>query len=163
MKEIEKIIDKYFEGETSAAEEKELRRFFATDTVPEHLEVYRPLFAYFDEEIEKQSKNHRLAMPNRRKVFLWVSGVAATILLLLGLGQRYIFPGQVFCSGDYVVINGRCYTDRETIRQHAFQALQEVSTLEQELFPRMMDEEEADRELIENQLKELGEFFLDDE
>ena len=48
---IDELLNRYFEGETSAEEEQKLRRFFASDNVPENLSAYKPLFAYFDEEI----------------------------------------------------------------------------------------------------------------
>ena len=53
---IEELLERYFEGETSAAEEKQIRAFFASGEVPEHLAVYAPLFAYFDEEIERDAE-----------------------------------------------------------------------------------------------------------
>ena len=37
---IEELLERYFEGETSAAEEKRIRAFFASGEVPEHLAVY---------------------------------------------------------------------------------------------------------------------------
>ena len=43
MKDIETLLNKYFEGETTCEEERRLRRFFAEGLVPEHLEVYRPI------------------------------------------------------------------------------------------------------------------------
>ena len=47
---IDELLDKYFEGETSCEEERELRRFFTEEEVPEHLQMYRPLFAYLNRE-----------------------------------------------------------------------------------------------------------------
>jgi len=162
MRQIEELLDKYFEGETSSAEEKELRKFFSSGDVPEHLMVHKPLFAYFDEEIKKEEATIiKKRMPERRKVLLWVSGVAAAVLLLLGIGQLYIFPGKTFCSENYVVINGRCYTDPHTIREHALNALQEITTNERDLFPLM--EEDEDRQVIEDQFRALGSFFTDDD
>ena len=49
---IEELLEKYFDGQTTCEEERALRRFFASDQVPEHLEVYRPLFACIDQEAE---------------------------------------------------------------------------------------------------------------
>lgn len=46
---MEELLERYFEGETSAAEEKLIRAFFASGEVPEHLAAYIPLFAYFEE------------------------------------------------------------------------------------------------------------------
>lgn len=49
---IDDLLEKYFEGETTCEEEQQLRRFFATGDVPEHLAIYRPLFACIDREAE---------------------------------------------------------------------------------------------------------------
>ena len=41
---IEELLERYFDGETSAAEEKQIRAFFASGEVPEHLaEACSPL------------------------------------------------------------------------------------------------------------------------
>lgn len=178
MENIQQLLNKYFEGETSSAEEKELRQFFASAEVPEHLMMYKPLFAYFDEEILKEEASsegidkqlgeiiipsvEKKVIPQHRIILRWVSGVAAAVLLLLGVGQLFIFPDRAYCSGNYVVINGRCYTDIHKVREHALNALQEVSDTDRELFP-VMDDEDIDREIIENQFRELGNFFSDDE
>lgn len=42
---IEELIDRYFEGQTSCEEERELRSFFTQENVPESLQVYRPLLS----------------------------------------------------------------------------------------------------------------------
>ncbi len=45
-KKIEQLLEKYFEGETSLNEEKELRDFFQQDEIPEHLKSYIDQFSY---------------------------------------------------------------------------------------------------------------------
>lgn len=52
---IEELLNKYFEGETTCEEERELRRFFTRGIIPEHLQMYRPMFAFLNEE-NRQSK-----------------------------------------------------------------------------------------------------------
>ena len=52
---IEELLNKYFDGDTTCEEERELRRFFTQETVPEHLKEYSPLFAFLDKE-NKQAK-----------------------------------------------------------------------------------------------------------
>lgn len=173
---IEELIERYFEGETSAEEEKSLRSFFAAREVPEHLSAYIPLFAYFDEEIRskeesKGEKSEKTAAYTllfqkeksvRRKVFYALSGVAASLLFLLAL-QRYMLPADpCFCSDNYVVINGRCYTDLHKVRSLALEALEEVATPADEYFP-PSDPAAEERLLIDNQLRELGSFFSDNE
>lgn len=48
MTEIDKLIEKYFDGNTSCEEERALRRFFTHEEVPPRLAIYRPLFVYLD-------------------------------------------------------------------------------------------------------------------
>lgn len=173
---IEELLERYFEGETSAAEERQIRAFFASEEVPEHLAAYKPLFAYFDEEIGREAELQKggpdsdseslsvsLRPRNRKRAALYIlSGVAACVLALLSL-TRLLYPADpCFCSDNYVVINGRCYTDIHKVRSLAIEALQEVATPADDYFPEM-DKDEADRRIIDNQLKELGSLFSEDE
>ena len=171
---MEELLDRYFEGETSAGEEQRIRAFFASGDVPEHLAAYKPLFAYFDKEIEQLKEEEAAPVPVlhvgshkseagvRRAVLYTLSGVAACVLALLSF-SRLLYPADpCFCSDNYVVINGRCYTDIHKVRSLAFEALQEVATPADEYFP-AEDQDEADRQIIDNQLKELGSLFSEDE
>lgn len=169
---IDELLERYFEGETSAEDERRLRSFFASDGVPEHLVAYKPLFAYFDEEIVRtESESHpetismsveRSGKRTKKAVLYILSGVAACFLALLSISRLLVPTDPCFCSGNYVVINGRCYTDIHKVRSSAFEALQEVATPENEYFPET-DYDSTDREIIDNQLKELGSLFSDDE
>lgn len=44
LKQVEQLLSKYWEGETSLTEEKQLQQFFSYGDVPAHLLVYRDLF-----------------------------------------------------------------------------------------------------------------------
>jgi hypothetical protein len=145
---IDDLLNSYFEGETTAEEEQQLRDFFASGKAPQRLAAYKPLFAYFDEEIRKEQEQAKTKTPPaRRKLLYWVSGIAATVLLLIGLRQAFIpaaLPDPCLCSGNYVIINGRCYTDMEKARSMALEALQEVATPADAYFPGggLFDDEE---------------------
>ena len=105
---IDELLNRYFEGETSAEEEQKLRRFFASDNVPENLSAYKPLFAYFDEEIAAErdmaeeiwSEIAPEALPekrfrlNRKSVVYVLSAVAACVLVFLGISQL-LYPAAV--------------------------------------------------------------------
>ena len=39
---IDELLNRYFEGETSSEEERELRAFFTSGNVPDRLAVYTP-------------------------------------------------------------------------------------------------------------------------
>jgi hypothetical protein len=46
MKDIENLLEKYYEGETSLEEEKQLREFFQGNGVPDHLESHAAQFRF---------------------------------------------------------------------------------------------------------------------
>lgn len=179
---IDELLNRYFEGETSAEEELQLRAFFSSGNVPERLAVYMPMFAYFEEESlkAKQPAEEMIAIdediqamledkPGKtgkafglRPVLYLVTGIVASFLLLLGLNHLLNPVDPCFCSDNYVVINGRCYTDIHKVRSMAMEALQEVATPADEYFPEA-DQDEADRAIIDNQLDELRSLFDDNE
>ena len=154
MMEIEQLLEQYFEGLTTSAEEAVLRRFFTSDGVPENLLMYKPLFVYFNEEIAK-SQTKRIH--SRKTVIFWLSGAAACAAILIGsfflASQQKRCPGK----GDYVIIDGRCYTDAATIRKTMLKTLHEVSDGNE--LP-LDDKPVRMTDMVENQLKEFD-FLLD--
>ncbi len=82
---IEKLLEKYFEGETTISEEKELKVYFTRETVPSHLERYRDLFQYFSEESTvTATKELTLNTDRKRFVYTWI-GIAASVALIAGV------------------------------------------------------------------------------
>jgi hypothetical protein len=99
IKEIEKLLDKYYEGETSLDEEKILKDFFLSGNVPVELAAYSNQFLYFaeashdemnEQDLEKKVFGEVVEIPvvsihSRRNRFYYISGIAATVLLFIGL------------------------------------------------------------------------------
>jgi len=99
IKQIEELIEKYYNGDTSLEEERKLQWFFQTQPVPERLKSEAQMFRYYylrknDEPagnlnkklgdlIDQQSQKRVLF--GTSKSFYWISGVAASILILVGL------------------------------------------------------------------------------
>jgi hypothetical protein len=81
---IEQLIDKYFEGQTSTAEEKELKNYFSSSDVAQHLEQYVPIFGYFTQAKEQQFTQTIPLHTKKQFNVLWIS-VAASVVLLLGI------------------------------------------------------------------------------
>ena len=163
--EIEQLLKQYFEGRTTAEEEATLRRFFTTGDVPDPLRIYKPLFVHFDNEARKQSEtppvfenNRQTGRSKTRKTFiLWMSGIAASAAILTGLFFVGAPPNACPGSGNYVMINGRCYTDAATIRSTALKTLLDVSE-QKELTP---DHKPSNvKDMIENQLKDFDFLLL---
>jgi len=81
---IEILIEKYFEGETSIAEENELKAYFSSSDVAQHLEQYRSVFGYFS---QAQSQQYKAAIPlkaKKRSNVAWLS-IAATVVVMFGI------------------------------------------------------------------------------
>ena len=84
---IEKLLEKYFEADTTASEEKVLRDYFSRETVAEHLKKYAPMFNYFSEEKEERSVKEFLPPGSGTSRKIWYSwfSAAAIVLLLVGV------------------------------------------------------------------------------
>lgn len=127
---IQQLIDKYMNGQTTVDEEQLIARYFRTATdVPDTLKPYRDMFAYFDEGMPlgtlpefdgsaEQSDtrvapdSNNVVAPRRRslRIAAWWSGavaVAAAVALLL-IMHRPSAPVQPIASA--VVVSDTCST-----------------------------------------------------
>lgn len=90
---IEIIIEKYFQGETSIAEENELKNYFTSTNVAQHLEHYKPFFGYFSLAKEQKFKQEIPLLPksrDKKRNVAWLS-IAASVVVLLGIGTYGYF------------------------------------------------------------------------
>ena len=80
---IEKLLEKYLEAETSIQEETILQDYFSQDAVAPHLYEYKALFTYFGtSKAERFTKT--IPLKPRRAHWKWLS-VAAAVLLLFSV------------------------------------------------------------------------------
>lgn len=80
---IEKLLEKYENGETSLKEERLLKNYFSRNTVDPHLEMYKPMFDYF---LVNQQEQFTKDVPLKTKKlfnYKWIS-VAAVAVLMVG-------------------------------------------------------------------------------
>jgi len=153
MDDIKELIDKYFEGLTSADEEAALRRFFTSDEVPEQLSIYKPLFAYFENTIKERERKTIFRIP--KKTMLWIGSTAACIVFLIGMFHSSTMQKKCPEGSNYVIIDGRCYTDADMIHSAMQRTLQEVSG-EDDFFSEAQPD---NMNIIESQLKEFESLF----
>lgn len=127
---IQQLIDKYMNGQTTVDEEQLIARYFRTATdVPDTLKPYRDMFAYFDEgmplgtlpefdgsaglaDTRVAPDSNNVVAPRRRslRIAAWWSGavaVAAAVALLL-IMHRPSAPVQPIASA--VVVSDTCST-----------------------------------------------------
>lgn len=79
---IDSLVQKYLEAETSIAEEQELQHYFSSANVAPHLEEYKALFNYFS--VAKNETTHVTVTLKPRTNYLKWGSVAASIIFALG-------------------------------------------------------------------------------
>jgi len=92
-KDIQALLEKYLEGQTSLKEEKQLRYYFLFEEVDQELESYKALFQFF--ETEKQVEFKQPTMLDKQKtssskvIFLQYWKVAVAALIIIGFGLSW--------------------------------------------------------------------------
>lgn len=84
---IEKLLQKYLNAETSIAEENKLKNYFLSNNVAPHLEEYQALFGYFSIS-KKEVHTKPLQLKTQKKNWKWLS-VAASVILLISIYSGY--------------------------------------------------------------------------
>lgn len=121
------LTERFFEGETSLAEEQELYRLFRKGDVPEDLMQYKEMFAGFESIRLPQQKTSRRSW--RQAI-----GIAASVLVLFAIGTM-LFTSK---SNDECVayIYGEKCTDKTIVMQQMQSTLSEmgdISTVDEQM------------------------------
>jgi len=90
---IEQLLDRFFEGETTLAEEQVLRDYFKKGNLPPHLAMYTPIFQGF-EIAKEESSSKEIVLPQQKKPTIWMWSVAASLILAIGIGSMMYFQNQ---------------------------------------------------------------------
>ncbi len=97
MQEIKQLLQHYFNGESTMAEERQLEKYFQSGNVAEELREYTEFFsgisrlsdAERDEALEGEImdfilKNEPVVKPKSRWLWQTISGIAASIIIVVG-------------------------------------------------------------------------------
>ncbi|AWM12830.1 hypothetical protein DI487_02385 [Flavobacterium sediminis] len=88
-KQVKQLLEKYFEGQTSIAEEKQLKAYFSSEDVAPDLVSYQPMFANFRMQREEQFTKALPLQPRKHNhIVKWI-GIAASFVVLFGVLQFY--------------------------------------------------------------------------
>ncbi len=112
LKQIEELLGKYYNGETSLDEERKLHWYFQTHDIPMYLrpdaELFRSNYKRSTEDdfpelteklaklLDEQDRKSRFIIPVR--TLRWISGAAASVIILLSLWMgfgRDIFRNRI--------------------------------------------------------------------
>ncbi|MAB47980.1 MAG: hypothetical protein CMC05_05050 [Flavobacteriaceae bacterium] len=91
---IEKLIEKYNNAETTLAEEAQLRAYFTGNDVAQHLEHYKPMFVYFSQAQQEQYTKDVPLKPKKTKMYQWISVAAVAVLMLGFIIPQVLGPSQ---------------------------------------------------------------------
>ncbi len=128
MDPIDKLLEKYFEGETSLQEEQRLRAYFNGRKIAEHHKIYTPIFGFFSEEIRREKKK---SFPARK--YLWVPlGTAAAIFIFLVLQVISFHKGNIN-DRSMVYIDGKKITDVHQMNVFILASIESVSDINDEI------------------------------
>lgn len=143
---IEEMLRKFFDGETTCAEEKMLEDYFCSGgEVPAQYECYREMFGWYasgmDESALPVDQPTVAAVKHRRpRILLWWGSVAAAIAVVIGLGWNHRvnqLAGPSLFAGSYVVRDGRMITGDDEIRGDIEATLLEGNCLDAEIDTRI--------------------------
>ncbi|SDS63774.1 hypothetical protein SAMN04515667_2627 [Formosa sp. Hel1_31_208] len=81
---IEKLLEKYDNGETTLKEEQQLKAYFAQEDIAPHLESYKVMFQYFNSTKQELYTKDVPLNPRKSYIYQWIS-VAAVAVLMLGI------------------------------------------------------------------------------
>lgn len=140
MMDIDSLLNKYFEGETTLEEERTLRAYFNQENLPEHLKELAPMFTFIEDELvalealkQIDETSAALTVTKKRKLILsrsfYISAVAAACITAV----FFLFsPGESTSNGtdSYAWINGKRITDKKEIKMFAEKSLENVSSNE---------------------------------
>lgn len=135
MKDIDEILERYFEGETSLDEEKLLRNYFRRHDIYERHKIYAPMFNLFSEErkeiaIEKKKR--------RTPLYTWI-GIAASIALLIGVRAFFYAPIENGNTKSMVYIDGKKITDINTINSEVLYSIENISNVNEDILNSQID------------------------
>ena len=133
---INDLLDRFFDGQTSLEEERELYLFFMRDDIPEELIRYKPVIKYFESGLAEElglPAQHGIHSFKRKRWMVW-SGIAASILIILFTSLYLLLikePSDPF-EGSYFIRNGVRITDINLIRPELETAIQKALLEQQE-------------------------------
>ena len=153
--EIQILIDRYFEGDTTVEEERRLYAFFMQDRIPaefaEYTEMFRDLAAVGNVPAPAVQKRPVYRMP---MVWLRVAASAAAVVAIV-FGVR--LAGNIseenalakLYEGSYMIVDGQRIDDLREIKNSIRTTLHDASSLENKMAS-LQTVEGAEQDVLKN-------------
>lgn len=91
---IEALLEKYNNAETTLKEEAQLKAYFASDNVAPDLEHYKPLFQYFSLSQQEQYTKDVPLNTKKTRLYQWISVAAVAVLMLGFMIPQFLGPTE---------------------------------------------------------------------
>ncbi|MDR0427088.1 MAG: hypothetical protein LBH12_00635 [Dysgonamonadaceae bacterium] len=147
-KDIQQLIENYFEGKTSLQEEQFLRNYFRQESTDVEFESYRPIFQYFNEERtlwkhKEQSDSFVRKKSDKRLWYIFALSAAACLFFLFNLSN--IMESKKSPETTIAYIDGEKYTN--------------ILFIQTEILSVLDDLEENNEQVFSSQIELLDTFF----
>lgn len=120
QQQIQQLVERFLDAETTLAEEHELYTYFQRTDVPEALKPYQEMFRGYAELAPKKTKPLRTYLPH-------LVGIAASVALVLIIGSVLTTHAKTVC---YTIEGGRRITDHAIVMSHVESTLSGIFTSE---------------------------------
>lgn len=122
------LIERFFDGDTTLAEERQIYAYFRRSKIADDLMPYRQMFCDIAAMQPAKKKSVRPAL------LRWAASIAASLLIAVGLHAAWnayqYHQLSARYEGSYVIENGQHNDNLLTIRPQIEQALAEASHME---------------------------------
>lgn len=156
---IEELLERYYNAQTTEAEEQRLKDFFVHEEVPAHLLAEKEMFLqlHIPEGLEErltqqidqwEKQEHRMSKGHRNFRLQWIGGIAASLMLLFSAGW-YLYEPMPATRQD------TCSTPEEAYI-HAEKALVMLSTALNKGMEKMETIQETSEQIENNFYKHLN-------
>lgn len=172
-KQIEELLERFFEGETSNEEEQELYRFFAGKELPGPFEPYRSLFGYFEKGIRQEAEEMARTglsgggkegrhFPISRKWWRSALVVAASVCLLFYFNRLNKADETDFnpYAGSYIIHNGVKTEIPEEVARELYKAVLQSESAKSKSVHMALQSVRKQTEELEQHLNEKDEWEL---
>lgn len=142
-KHIEQLVEKFLDGRTTNAEERELYAWFRSNNVGEEWAELKAMFAWYEagmpEQKAEETPHIELRAPRAERRGLWlavgaVAGVAASVVVALTVWLTFDKNqdnGLSIYAGSYIVEGGVRYDNIEDIEGDIEAMLERAERIEQ--------------------------------
>lgn len=143
-KDIERLMQRFFDGETTTEEEARLYRVFRRKRLPHSLERMRPVMEAFG-SMEARAPRHAMTASIVRRV---LAGAAAVLALAVGTAVYSDYREEQSLArlygGSYIIENGRRTDDLRAIHDDIEQTLADSRRIEKRAGQNVIDRAEQD-------------------